>query len=965
MGRTAPGWVRVRLRAAPGSALATFALVMVTAFLAAALPRAVDRYEDRALRHAVAQASPRARAVSVTDLYRTGEDPGILPDLGPASVDRAERAFLGLASPPLRLLPGGAVYGVRTGADSAVPDPELPRTSTHPPTADLVAQAGLASQVRVVAGRLPRGASHDPDGAGGSGGSAGSSESGGSGGSGGSGASGGSGGSAGDEPATTLEAAVTERTAKVLRLSVGRTVHLAGRSVTPLTVRISGIVAPRDPSSAYWHEDSDLLAPVLSAPPTPPGEEPKTYWHFTMLLDRPDAVSIPLLGVGATMYWHHPVDASRLAAHDVSGIRKELASFDSGPRAVRLQRLVDPGLQVGSGFDDLLDTFAKDRSAASPLVLIAAVGVGTAALAVLLMAGGLAAERRRAEIALLRSRGGSLPGIVARLAGETCAAAVPGAAAGTALALALLPTQRARLSVLLGLGVLVAGAAALPLRAAWAVRRVRPAARDDVVAVRPSRRRLVLELTVTALVAGAVVALRQRGTASGPDGSDPFLAAAPALLAVAAALVLLRVYPLPLRLLSRPASRLTGAVAHLGLARAGRSPAAGQLPLLALLVSLTVASFGGSVLAGVDHGRDRAATATVGADARVDARFMLDPHLPDQVRRSPGVGLTVSARVEDYSPSPALPTPYSVVIVDPASYGELTRAIGLPAFPASVFASYHGHGPLPAVVSPKVAAAIGRAPTRITTGVGETDVRAAAVLRTTPAAPADQFVILSAAQLDARHPDMAPYVQYSGPTTILAMNAPGRHIDGPALHRLAKESTTYVRALLRSEQRAALADTPLQRGAREVYLAAIAAGAAYSALALLLSLLQAAPARAALLARLRTMGMTRRQARRLVLLEMLPQTLLAALGGVLVGLAAIPLLRPGVDLRALAFGPGSGSPDVPPVDFGIGLGLRADPWSLALPSVGLVLLACLVLPVQVWWSGRRRESTELRAGDRT
>lgn len=941
MGRAAPGWVRVRLRAAPGAALATFALVMVTAFLAAALPRAVDRYEDRALRHAIAQASPRARAVSVTDLYRSGEDPGTIPDLGPASVDRVEREFLGLVSPPLRLLPAEAVYGVRTGADSTVPDPELPRTSSHPPTADLVAQAGLASRVRVVAGRLPRAQPRHDNG------------------------SGGSGGSADDMPSNTLEAAVTERTAKVLRLSVGRTVHLAGRSALPLSVRISGIVVPRDPSSAYWHEDSDLLAPVLSAPPTPPGDEPKTYWHFTMLLDRADAVSIPLLGVGATMYWHHPVDVSRLTAHDVSGMHKELASFDSGPLAVRLQRIVDPGIQVAGGFEDLLGTFAKDRSAASPLVLIAGVGVGTAALAVLLMAGGLAAERRRAEITLLRSRGGSLLGIAARLTAETCVAAVPGAAAGTALALALLPSQRARLSVLVGLGALVAGAAALPLRAAWAVRRVRPAAREDVVAVRPSRRRLVLELTVTALVVGAVVALRQRGTASASGGSDPLLAAAPVLVAVAAALVLLRVYPLPLRLLGRPAARLAGAVAHLGLARAGRSPATGQLPLLALLVSLTVASFGGSVLAGVEHGRDRAATATVGADARVDARFGLDPRLPDLVRKAPGVGLTVTARVEDDSPSTAFPTPYSVVIVDPASYGKLTRAIGLPAFPASVFASYDGHGPLPAVVSPKVAEAIGHTAAGVTTGVGPATIRAAAVLRTTPAAPADQFVILSAAQLDAQHPDLAPYVQYSGPTTILAMNAPGRHIDGPALHRLTKESSPYVKALLRSEQRAALADTPLQRGARNVYLVAVAAGAAYSALALLLSLLQAAPARSALLARLRTMGMTRRQSRRLVLLEMLPQTLLAALGGVLVGLLAIPLLRPGVDLRALAFGPGSGSPDVPPVDFGLGLGLRADPWSLALPSVGLVLLACAVLPVQVWWSGRRRESTELRAGDRT
>ncbi len=193
------------------------------------------------------------------------------------------------------------------------------------------------------------------------------------------------------------------------------------------------------------------------------------------------------------------------------------------------------------------------------------------------------------------------------------------------------------------------------------------------------------------------------------------------------------------------------------------------------------------------------------------------------------------------------------------------------------------------------------------------------------------------------------------------MAAPGRHIDAKALKSVVRHTTAYVTMLTREQQRAALDDTPLQHGARTIYLSAVAAGAAYSALALLLSLLQAAPQRTTLLARLRTMGMTGRQSRRLVLLEMLPQVLLAAVGGVLVGLAVIPLLGPGIDLRALTFG--TGPQNLAPVDFG--LGLHADPWSLALPSAGLLVLACVVLIAQAWLSGRRRESTELRAGDRT
>jgi putative ABC transport system permease protein len=914
-------WVRVRLRAAPAATLALCALVMATAFLAAALPRAVDRYEDHALRQSMLQAQTRDRGITLTSTYDQSQ--GQQSRLGPAAVDTVEEAFQRLVRPPLHLLKGQAVEGVRTAGESSVPDPHLARTSPHAPGANAVAQAGLAAHVRVVAGRLPHAVALL------------------------------------GRPSPNLEGVVTQKTAQVLHLTVGQSVHLTGTGPTPLVVHVSGIVRPVDPAAPWWNEDDDLLGPLLASPPNTHGDESMTYWHFTMLVDPSAAGSFPLLGIGASLYWHHPLDVARLAAHDVPALQKELASFDSGPDAAALQESTRSSVQVSPDAGTVLDAFAKDRAATAPLVLVAALGMGTTAFVVLLMAGGLAAERRRGEIALLRSRGGSLRGIARRLAGESAAAALPGGVVGTALALVLLPADRWVLPVFLGALSTAVALLALPLRAAWTVRRPRPAEREDLTSARPSRRRLVVELTLAVLVVGAVTALRQRGTDSG--GGDPFLAATPVLVAVAAALVLLRVYPLPLRLLARPAGRLTGLVTHLGLARAGRSPATAQLPLLAMLVSLTVASFGGSVLAGVDHGRVRAATATVGADARIDATVALSPQLTGQVRKVPGVGRIVTARVEPNSPSEPFGVPYAVVIVDPGPYGQLTRAIGLPAFPAGAFAGWDGHGPLPAVLSPGLAHTLGRGSTPIATGVGTSPIRAAATLATTPAALGEDFVIVSAAQLDGLHPDTAASSQYTEPTTLLAMAAPGRHIDGKALHTaVARESTSSVSVLTRSEQRAAMSDTPLQHGARMVYLLAVAAGAAYSALALLLSLLQASPQRATLLARLRTMGMTRSQARRLVLLEMLPQVLLAAVGGVLVGLAVIPLLGPGVDLHALTFG--TGPQNLAPVDFG--LGLHADPWSLALPSAGLLVLACAVLLAQVWVSGRRRESTELRVGDR-
>ncbi|MYZ41268.1 ABC transporter permease, partial [Streptomyces sp. SID4917] len=118
--------------------------------------------------------------------------------------------------------------------------------------------------------------------------------------------------------------------------------------------------------------------------------------------------------------------------------------------------------------------------------------------------------------------------------------------------------------------------AALPLRAVPPLRKARAhVGRDDLAAARPSRRRTVAELTLLLLAVASVAALRRRGTSNSSAGAgDLLVSAAPVLVALIAALVLVRLYPLPLRHAARPAARLRGAVGFLALARAGRSSSA-------------------------------------------------------------------------------------------------------------------------------------------------------------------------------------------------------------------------------------------------------------------------------------------------------------------------------------------------------------------------------------------------------
>lgn len=119
-------------------------------------------------------------------------------------------------------------------------------------------------------------------------------------------------------------------------------------------------------------------------------------------------------------------------------------------------------------------------------------------------------------------------------------------------------------------------------------------------------------------------------------------------------------------------------------------------------------------------------------------------------------------------------------------------------------------------------------------------------------------------------------------------------------------------------------------------------------------MLRTAPEHSALLARLRTMGMSRSQGRRLLILTALPQALLAAAGGLLTGWAGIHLLSPGVDLTTLALASPSALE---------GAALRTDPLSLAVPALTVLLLAVGVPAGQAWWTNRRGSVRELRMGD--
>lgn len=936
-------WVRTRLRTAPGAAAAMAVLVVLTAYLAAAFPRSVDAYETNGLRHDIRTA---VAGESVLEVSTAASGPGV-PRTGREEtlrgewVAQAQRKIVRSLPAPVRADEGASAYGVRTSEPVEGTDPWLPAPNSLPPMFTLAAQAGLDRHSTLREGRLPRA----------------------------------------DEAVTArtevVEAAVTAETATSLRIKVGSVVHVPGVDRGEVGVRITGIVTPRDPANSYWSAEPTLGSPALVDKPTNDRPQPR-YWRASLLL-APDAAPVLLGTTGEPqLYWRIAPDVSALTARDAPLLASRIASLENGPELTELRTaVIGPATVVATGLDEIVAAHRSMRAAIAPVVAVAALGIGAVAAVVLVMAGGLIAARRQTELALLRSRGGSLRGIGGRLLAETAVIAVPAAAVGLLLAVLTVPEGRLLPAVAAAGGAALLACAALPVRAVVRHRRPRPhGGREDLVEARHSRRRTIAELTLLALAIGAVFALRRRGTGgpAGVDGSggsagvgdvDYLVSSAPVLVGLIAALVLVRLYPLPLRFAGRPAGRLRGAVGFLSLARAGRASSSGALPLLALLVALTTAAFGGSVLAGIDGARERAAVLATGADARISV-VGSSPVLPDglaeAVRDSAGVGEVTAIRVEYGVPLPSDTKGFrtslgvTMIGVEPRAYARLARQTGLGKFPADALKSVGGGGVrdggsdpdrvLPAIASPAVAERLGDQPREIQSAAGDFKVRVARIHRTTPASPADDYLLVNAADLTQR-----------APTTLLVT---GADLDGGALRRtvarFGADAETGFTVRLRTDERKAFVNTPMQEGAERIYAAAIAAGAGYALLALLLSLSQTAPERVTLLARLRTMGLTTRQGRQLLGLEVLPQAVLAAVGGAFVGWATVVLLAPGVDLVRLAL---TATSDVP-LD---GAPLQADPWSLVLPAVGVLALAAAVSVVQAWWAGRQGSISELRAGD--
>lgn len=891
--RPAP-WVRTRLRAAPVTTLLGAVLAFVAVLLAAGLPRALDRGSDQALRSFLRDQGP-----GFTSLLATAEArPGTRT---PEEPDSVRSLLLSRTGGDFAVAPDGPVSGTRAVKPRTLTNPGLPSPYEVPPQMNLLYLRDLSAHTRLLAGRWPDGGT--PDG--------------------------------------PIPIAVSQGVADTLGVKVGTVLDPNPGIAGPLSAEIVGVYGVNDQADPFW---TDLLCAARACL----NGTRKQYWQTSAVVGADGADRLASWGERAEHFWRLPVDTDVLRADRLPAVREAVASYVAGPTATDLTLASGrPDLRISSRLPELLARAEARRQAAAPLAAIGPAGVVGVALVVFFLAAGLSGDRRLAELRLLLARGGSRSSIVRRVLAEGAVPVIPAAALATTTAVLLLPTPRLLPALLAAAAVTLVLLTAFPVRAFVLLSPPRPPA---------PRRRLVAELLVVAATGAAVFEVRDRGVAPAGQGVDPLLVAAPLLLALSGGLLLARFQPPLVGALARAVGRRRGVVGFLGATRAARGPGdrarPSVLPLIALLLAVTAGGFGATVLSGVEAARARVARLDVGGDAQVasPAGVPVPKALAEAAGELPGVraSLTLWADIDAFAfDTDRGSVKVTVIVADPVAYAEISRTVGRGRFDPALLA---GGSPdaVPALFSEDLVGKVAGEAHRVRFANGE-ELRAKPVARIdgTPLLQGSGkgVIVLPAGTATAMIPKGAP------PTHWLAVGS----IDDAALREVvrAHAGPAADRYLVRTSAAtvATLADDPLQRSASRMFWASLAGAAGFASLAVLLTLARATPERAALLARLRTMGLRPRQGVALILVESLPQAVTAALGGGLIAVAAVALLGPAVDLTTLV---GSSVPT--------GLGVLVRP--VLAQSLGLAALVALTVLAEAALSGRRQITTELRAGDR-
>ncbi len=737
----------------------------------------------------------------------------------------------------------------------------------------------------------------------------------------------------------TIPIAVTEVTARQLRLSVGFRLPVAG---TQATLQVAAIIQPIAPSSPFWSFDPiesvpNLVTPRIGAP----------YWQGGALIGPNELVPFAnAVGTtNATLRWVLPLRLRNLTigqATRLAGVLPAALLQDGNGLFGRGNQTFDAALF--SGVTAELTAFVQQARATGTLLSLLTLSLTAIGATILLLAIWLLTEQRYGEFETLRARGASRRQLGLLAVRGSLLAVLLGGGLGLAAALAATPDSSAALGWWLTAAIVLTVLVGLP---AITMRRYRnPPVQgrrpDRLSGRRAAARRLVIESALVLACTGGLVLMHDQGLT--PGKPDPYTSLAPVLVAVPIAVIVLRCYPPTVRPLLRLIGRRRGVTAFVGLARAVRTAPTAALPVFALVLALTLVAFAGMVRGAVLRGEVTASWQEVGADAAIFSPVALSPAQQRAIAAVPGVQHTAALTVTT-GIFPGTYRQFGVVLVDPRQYGALLA--GTPGQSASAAAlgadsATSSGGQAWALVAGGLGAAVSNRGTRVDIGAGAQPVR----VRIAGQVPVSSVI---SAVVGAQYlvlPQSALGASAEPPTVMLVV---GAHLNVRDLTRAVRLLPSGTSLRLRRQVLTGLQDAPLQRNAYVAFAIGSAVAAVLSLLVLLLTLVIGARSRQQTLARMSTMGLSRSQGRRLAMLEALPLILAAVIGGAGCAVLLAPLVGPALDLSVF-----TGTSGTVPV--------QVEYAVLAGAAVGLGLLAMITLTVQTGVASRRTAAA-LRIGE--
>jgi putative ABC transport system permease protein len=736
-----------------------------------------------------------------------------------------------------------------------------------------------------------------------------------------------------------IEIVITEAFAEAFDIGTGDLVEVTRRTGGTIELLVTGIQNPVDVDAPIWQQLPKALAPtsergllsdnilrgtIITAPETMSGITSRSRDAFTGHVEIqvvPDRVTLT---------------ASRRVVKELEALPQASATLLPGGSVVP---------RVQTGLVDALEAYpAKARAALAQMSVVIAGVIAVAAVVIALMAQ-LMLSRREGDLSLERARGASVTSIGLRLLVEALLFTAAGILLGVAGAKLLEPGIGGA-NGLANIIAIVALSAGPILGVVWARRtwtgRREAANRQDRAKVRKAKaaRRLTLDVLAVVLAAVAVVTVRGRGVLqTQTSGIDPFLASAPVLVALAVVVIVVRLYPIPMRLVQAIAKRTRGVSGVISLAKARQSVTV--LPLLSLTLAIAVAVSGGLLVSTVRSGQEVASWQRVGAEVRIEA-----PVSDADVELLEAQGLTVSRGLYLPVVTFAIGSEYldATVVAMDENYPLILEGIvedvsSLRDLDATA-QEHRPHEPVPVLASQEFSDIDVYGRTELFLGRSYVPVDIIGPDAVTPDGWAEgPFVI---APLDLL---LSADVEEPVSINIAFVNGPGA---AEAVAQLESIDPQYVTT--REAWLAMVRDSALIGGVEFAMVLAVAAVAVLAGVGLLVTVLRGVRERGRALSMLRTQGMGTGWGWWLAFTELAPPVIAAVLGGAAAGLLTVYLLGGSLGLEVL-----SGGLTTPPIDVN---------WQfMAAVGAGVLVLLIIAVAAEVIAHRRDRLSDVLRYGE--